>query len=74
MDTNQKKTIQWEEQHNVELSQKNAEEQQEVVLVMEEEMVKPQLEEQSNCHAKISLIFTLDTNNNKKHTGGRAAY
>ena len=48
----QKTNIQEEEQHNVELPERKAEEQQEVVLVMEEEMVKPQLKGQSKCHAK----------------------
>ena len=52
LDTNNNKNIQEEEQHNVELAQQNAEEQLEVVLVMEEEMVKPQLREQSKFHAK----------------------
>jgi len=32
-----------------------AEEQQEVVLVMEEEMVKPQLREKSKCHSEKSV-------------------
>ena len=49
-----KKNIQEEERHKVELAQQKAEEQQEVVLVMEEEMVKLQLEEQSKSDANKS--------------------
>ena len=50
-----KRKIQEEGQHIEQQFVEMAEEQQEVELVMEEEMVKRQLGEQSKCHSKKSV-------------------
>ena len=50
-----KRKIQEEGQHIEQKFVEMAEEQQEVELVMGEEMVKPQLGEQSKCHSKKSV-------------------